>query len=73
MRKFDTIKDCDGNTIQSGDKIYYKCKHDNLIREGTIHHMIGGSFGVEGPRYRMIYSYNEVKPYSIRKINPIKT
>ena len=36
---------------------------------GTIHHMIGGSFGVESDRYRAIYNYSDIKPYSIRKTN----
>lgn len=72
MREFDKIKDCDGNIIQSGDKIHYKCKHDGMVKEGTIHHMIGGSFGVEGPRYRMIYAYGEVRSYQIRKVNEKK-
>jgi len=68
-RKFDTIKDIKGNKITSGDRIYYKCKLDGMVKEGTIHHMTGGSFGVEGDRYRTIYSYNEVKPYQIMKKN----
>ena len=54
MRKFDKIKDCDGNIIQSGDKITYKNRITEQITEGTIHHMIGGSFGIEGTQYRGI-------------------
>ena len=69
MRKFDIIKDCDGNKIKSGDKVHHKCKIDGFYKIGTIHHMIGGSFGVESDRYRAIYNNSDIKPYSIRKTN----
>jgi len=69
MRKFDIIKDCDGNKIQSGDQVHHKCKIDGQYKEGTIHHMVGGSFGIGSDRFRAIYNYSEVKVYSIRKIN----
>jgi len=39
----------------------------NNITEGTIHHMKGGSFGLEVPRYRAIYKYHEVNMYQIKK------
>ena len=26
MREFDKIEDCEGNIIQSGDTVYFKCK-----------------------------------------------
>jgi hypothetical protein len=67
MRKFDTIKDCDGNKIQSGDSVHHKCKIDSQYKKGIIHHMVGGSFAIEGDRYRTLYNYSDVKPYSIRK------
>ncbi len=67
MREFDKIEDCEGNIIQSGDTVSFKCKMTNNITEGTIHHMIGGSFGLEGPRYRAIYKYHEVNIYQIKK------
>lgn len=67
MRKFDKIEDCEGNIIQSGDTVYYKCRITENITEGVIHHMVGGSFGIEGPRYRGIYKYNEVRIYQIKK------
>ena len=69
MRKFDTIKDCDDNKITSGDLVHHKCKIDGFYKTGTIHHMVGGSFAIEGDRYRTIYNYSDVKPYSIRKSN----
>ena len=72
MRKFDKIKDSTGrNMIQSGDRVHHKCKIDGTYKEGTIHHMVGGSFGIESSRFRALYSYNDVKSYSIIKI--IKT
>lgn len=67
MRKFDKIEDCDGNIIQSGDKVTYKNRITDQITEGVIHHMIGGSFGIEGDRYRGIYKYTEVHTYKIKK------
>ena len=73
MREFDKIKDCDGSIIQSGDTVYFKCKISNQITEGVIHHMIGGSFGIEGPRYRSLYKYQEVRIYSIKKKHLLKT
>ena len=73
MRKFDKIEDCDGNIIQSGDKVYYKNRITNLTTEGVIHHMIGGSFGIECERYRGIYKYTEVNTYQIRKRKLVKS
>tara|TARA_Y100000034_G_scaffold58354_1_gene71154 strand:+ start:824 stop:1033 length:210 start_codon:yes stop_codon:yes gene_type:complete len=67
MRKFDKIKDCEGNIIQSGDNVTYKNRITDLITEGVIHHMIGGSFGIECKQYRGIYKYTEVNTYQIRK------
>ena len=73
MRKFDKIKDStERNMIQSGDRVHHKCKIDGLYKEGTIHHMIGGSFAIESDRYRTLYNYNQVKAYSIIKINESK-
>ncbi len=73
MRKFDKIKDSTGrNMIQSGDRVHHKCKIDGFYKEGTIHHMIGGSFAIESDRYRTLYNYNQVKAYSIIKINESK-
>lgn len=70
MRKFDKIKDSTGRSkIQSGDRVHHKCKIDGLYKEGTVHHMIGGSFAIESDRYRVLYNYNQVKAYSIIKIN----
>ena len=67
MRKFDKLEDCDGNIIQSGDTITFKNRVTDLITEGVIHHMTGGSFGIEDKRYRGIYKYTEVHIYQIRK------
>lgn len=67
MREFDKIKDCEGITIQSGDKVTYKNRITDLTTEGVIHHMIGGSFGIECERYRGIYKYTEVNTYKIKK------
>ena len=47
MREFDKIEDCEGNIIQSGDTVCFKCKITNQITEGIIHHMMGGSFGLK--------------------------
>ena len=51
----------------NGKTVCFKCKITNQITEGVIHHMIGGSFGLEGPRYRSIYKYHEVNIYKIKK------
>ena len=67
MRKFDKIEDCDGNIIQSGDKVTYKNRITDLTTEGVIHHMIGGSFGIESKTHRGIYKYTEVHTYKIKK------
>jgi len=67
MREFDKIKDCEGNIIQNGDTVYYKNRITEEITEGVIHHMIGGSFGIECEKYRGIYKYTEVNTYKIRK------
>ena len=67
MRKFDKIKDCDSNIIQSGDKVTYINRITELLTEGIIHHMIGGSFGIESKTHRGIYKYTEVHTYKIKK------
>lgn len=67
MRKLDKIEDCEGNIIQSGDTVYYINRITELVTEGVIHHMIGGSFGIESKTHRGIYKYSEVNTYKIRK------
>lgn len=46
MREFDKIEDCEGNIIQSGDTVCFKCKITNQITEGIIHHMMGGKLWI---------------------------
>ena len=67
-RKLEKTKDCDGNIIQSGDKVSYINRITNLPTEGIIHHMIGGSFGIESKTHRGIYKYTEVYTFKIKKI-----
>jgi hypothetical protein len=67
-RKLEKTKDCDGNIIQSGDKVSYINRITNLPTEGIIHHMIGGSFGIESKTHRGIYKYIEVNTFKIKKI-----
>ena len=67
-RKLEKIKDCEGNIIQSGDKVSYINRITELVTEGVIHHMIGGSFGIECKRYRGIYKYTEVNTFQIKNI-----
>jgi len=67
MREFDKIEDCEGNIIQNGDTVYYENRITEEITEGVIHHMIGGSFGIESKTHRGIYKYTEVNTYKIKK------
>ena len=67
-RKLEKTKDCDGNIIQSGDRVSYINRITNLTTEGIIHHMIGGSFGIESKTHRGIYKYTEVHTFKIKKI-----
>ena len=66
-RELETTKDCDGNMIQSGDKVSYINRITEMVTEGIIHHMIGGSFGIESKTHRGIYKYTEVNTFQIRK------
>jgi len=67
MREFDKIEDCEGNIIQSGDTVYYENRITGFMTEGVIHHMVGGSFGIESKTHRGIYKYTEVNTYKIKK------
>ena len=67
-RKLEKTKGCDGNIIQSGDRVSYINRITNLTTEGIIHHMIGGSFGIECKTHRGIYKYTEVHTFKIKKI-----
>ena len=67
IRELETTQDCDGNIIQSGDKVSYINRITEMVTEGIIHHMIGGSFGIESKTHRGIYKYTEVNTFQIRK------
>jgi len=66
--RLEKTKDCEGNVIQSGDKVEFNCRITQLRKKGVIHHMIGGSFGIEDERIRAIYKYTDTKVYNIQKI-----
>ena len=65
----DIIRDSNGNTITTGDKVNFYCKNDNMMKEGLITKMAGGSFGIKCDRYVMLYKYKEVDKHMISKIN----
>ena len=67
-RKLEKTKDCEGNIIQSGDKVSYINRVTVLVTVGVIHLMIGGSFGIESKTHRGIYKYTEVNIFKIKKI-----
>ena len=65
----DIIRDSNKGKITTGDRVNFYCKNDNIMKEGLITKMTGGTFGIKCPRYVMLYKYNEVDKYMIRKIN----
>jgi hypothetical protein len=69
--RLEKTKDCKGNTIKTGDTVEFNCKIQKLKKQGTIHHMTGGSFGIDDGKIRAIYKFTEVKMYGIKKIDSI--
>jgi hypothetical protein len=63
------IRDSNKGKITTGDRVHFYCKNDNIMKEGLITKMTGGTFGIKCSRYVMLYKYNEVDKYMIRKIN----
>ena len=43
----DIIRDSNGNTITTGDKVKFMSRIDMITKEGTITKMSGGSFGIK--------------------------
>ncbi len=66
--RLEKTKDYNGNVIKSGDRVKFTCKITGLRKEGVIHHMIGGSFGIEDKKIRAIYKYSDTKVYKIIKL-----
>ena len=56
--RLEKTKDYNGNVIKSGDRVKFNCKITGLRKEGVIHHLIGGSFGIEDKKIRAIYKYS---------------
>jgi hypothetical protein len=63
------IRDNQGNKITTGDRVNFYCKNDNIMKEGLITKMTGGTFGIKCDRYVMLYKYKEVDKHIISKIN----
>ena len=68
----DIIRDSNGNTITTGDKIKFMSKIDMITKKGIITKMSGGTFGIKCDRYIMLYKYREVDKHMISKINEKK-
>ena len=66
--RLEKTKDYNGNVIKSGDKVEFNCRITQLRKKGVIHHMIGGSFGIEDERIRAIYKYTDTIVYKIKKL-----
>jgi hypothetical protein len=66
--RLEKAKDSKGNQIQTGDKVAFNCRITQLRKKGVIHHMIGGSFGIDDGKIRAIYKYTDTKVYNIQKI-----
>ena len=64
----DIIRDSNKGKITSGDRVNFYCKNDNIMKEGTITKMTGGTFGIKCTDYVMLYKYKEVDKYMISKI-----
>ena len=64
----DIIRDSNRAKITSGDRVNFYCKNDNIMKEGTITKVTGGTFGIKCDRYVMLYKYKEVDKHMISKI-----
>jgi len=64
----DIIRDSNNDKITSGDRVNFYCKNDNIMKEGTITKVTGGTFGIRCTRYVMLYKYKEVDKHMISKI-----
>ena len=63
------IRDSNNGRITTGDRVNFYCKNDNIMKEGLITKMTGGTFGIKCDRYIMLYKYREVDKHMISKIN----
>ena len=64
---YNLIEETKHNEFKYEDK--ENCKNDNIMREGLITKMAGGSFGIKCDRYVMLYKYREVDKHMISKID----